>query len=93
MFIKTVVRLVILTPHPLGSSSLLQKRGAFFLFVFKLLGVLLLLLFRQRGAGAQRLRSSMLFIKNVVCGFLTPHPLGSSSLLQKRGAVFWGFKL
>ena len=83
LFIKNVV-CGFLTPHPLGSSSLLQKRGAFFLFVFKLLGVLLLLLFRQRGAGAQRLRSSIVFINNVICGCFNSSPRQGAPLYYKK---------
>ena len=54
---------IVLTPHPArGAPLYYKKEERFFLCVFKLLGVLLPLLFRQRGAGAQRLRSSIMFM-------------------------------
>jgi len=70
---------VVLTPHPLGSSSLLQKRGA----VFCVCGC-----FNSppRWGAPLYYKKEERFCVFVV--ILTPHPLGSSSLLQKRGAVF-----
>ena len=46
--------------------------------------MLLPLLFRQRGAGAQRLRSSIVFINNVICGCFNSSPRWGAPLYYKK---------
>ena len=52
-------------------------------------GLLFPLLFRQRGAGAQRLRSSIVFINNVICGYFNSSPRWGAPLYYKKEERFW----